>query len=227
MRNIAKKFKIKHFKTTAYRPQSNGSIERSHHVLWEYLKQCVNKDNEWDRYLKLASFSYNTSVHEGTRYTPHELVFGRMARTPSSNPDVTDIADESYKGYLTNLFSKLTDTQAIARENLIAAKQKSKNYYDRKMNARTFKAGDYVYLLKEPNKSKLGDQYTGPYKIISTLSNRNVKLAISRNKIRIVHEDKFKASPHQPPTREDPLHEPEDYNSDDPAEDRPEVDRPG
>lgn len=222
-RKIAQKFRIKHFKTTAYRPQSNGSVERSHHVLWEYLRQYVDKNNEWDQYLKLASFSYNTSVHEGTRYTPYELVFGRMARVPSSDPDVTDVVDESYSSYLTNLFNKLKDAQAIARENLIKAKQKSKNYYDRKTNAQTFKAGDYVYLLKEPNKSKLGDQYIGPYKIISLLSNHNVKLAISRNKTRIVHEDKLKASPHRPPPEEDPHFETDDYIQNAPAEDRPVV----
>lgn len=66
MRNIARRFKIKTYLTTAYRPQSNGSIERSHHVLWEYLKQYVDKKNVWDEHLKLAMFSYNTSVHEGT-----------------------------------------------------------------------------------------------------------------------------------------------------------------
>jgi hypothetical protein len=224
MRNIAKKFKIKHYKTTAYRPQANGSIERSHHVLWEYLKQYVDRNNEWDKYLKLASFSYNTSVHEGTRYTPHELVFGRIARTPTSNPDVTDVVDESYRNYLTNLFNKLTDVQAIARENLIAAKRKSKAYYDRKANAKTFRAGDYVYLLKEPSKGKLGDQYVGPYRIINLLDNHNVKIAISRIKTRIVHEDKLKASPHRGPTENDPHSDPDDYISDAPAEDRPVVD---
>ncbi|KAL6416581.1 hypothetical protein ACFW04_013334 [Cataglyphis niger] len=81
MRNVARKFKIRHFRTTAYRPQSNGSVERSHQVLWEYLKYYVDKDNEWDEHLKLASFSYNTSVHKGTQFTPHELVFGKETST--------------------------------------------------------------------------------------------------------------------------------------------------
>jgi len=39
MRHVARKYKIFMYKTTAYRPQSNGSIEHSHHVLTEYLKQ--------------------------------------------------------------------------------------------------------------------------------------------------------------------------------------------
>lgn len=85
MRSVARKFKIKHCKTTAYRPQANGSVERSHQVLWEYLKQYVDKNNEWDKCLILASFSYNISVHEGTRHTPHELVFGKLARVPTSD----------------------------------------------------------------------------------------------------------------------------------------------
>ncbi|KAL6423911.1 hypothetical protein ACFW04_010386 [Cataglyphis niger] len=35
MRNLTKRFNIQYFKTTAYHPQSNGSIERSHYVLTE------------------------------------------------------------------------------------------------------------------------------------------------------------------------------------------------
>jgi len=89
MRGIARKFKIKHYKTTAYRPQSSSSEKRSHHVLWEYLKQFVNKDSEWDKNLRLATFLYNTSMHETTRYTPHELVFGRVTCAPSSDPDIS------------------------------------------------------------------------------------------------------------------------------------------
>lgn len=43
---IIEKFKIKQHKTTAYRPQSNGSVERSHHVLWEYLKQTLKNKKD-------------------------------------------------------------------------------------------------------------------------------------------------------------------------------------
>ena len=46
MKRLAKRFRIRQFKTTAFHPQSNGSIERSHHVLGEYLKQFVSKNAE-------------------------------------------------------------------------------------------------------------------------------------------------------------------------------------
>ena len=44
-------FRIRQFKTTAFHPQSNGSLERSHHVLAEYLKQFVSKNSEWDDWI--------------------------------------------------------------------------------------------------------------------------------------------------------------------------------
>ena len=81
---MAKRFRIKQFRTTAFHPQSNGSLERSHDVLGEYLKQFVAKNSEWDDWLELAMFSYNTSVHKGTKCTPYELVFGKLNREPSS-----------------------------------------------------------------------------------------------------------------------------------------------
>ena len=36
----------------------------------------------WDEWLDKAVFAYNTSVHESTRISPYELVFGRPARMP-------------------------------------------------------------------------------------------------------------------------------------------------
>lgn len=48
LKAIARKFKIKQYKTTAFYPQLYGSPEESHHVLMEYLKQFTNKEKDWD-----------------------------------------------------------------------------------------------------------------------------------------------------------------------------------
>lgn len=128
--------------------------------------------------------------------------------------------NESYTEYLTSLFDKWRDSQAAARENLINSKIRSKKYYDRKFNIHKFKLGDGVYLLKEPNKEKRGDQYTGPYKIIKLLKNNNVKIAISNYKTRTAHEDKLKPSPHQALTTDNPHSEEEEYNTDTRTENR-------
>ena len=43
IQKVPKRFKIKRVKTTAFHPQSNGSLERSHHALGEFLKQYSGK----------------------------------------------------------------------------------------------------------------------------------------------------------------------------------------
>lgn len=190
MRTIARKFGITRFQATAYRPQTSGSIERSHHVLWEYLKQVVKDKENWDEYLKLASFSYNTSVHEGTGYSPHELVFGKTANIPACEP-MTEDQSESYSHYLTELYNKLRETQSAARDNLVKAKERSKQYYDKRINPVKFKVGDRVFLLSDPYK-KLGDQYKGPYEIVDKLGDVNVRLRIGPGRTRVVHTNKLK-----------------------------------
>jgi transposase InsO family protein len=42
MKKVAKRFQIKQYIMTAYYPQSNGFIERSHHVLMKYLKLHID-----------------------------------------------------------------------------------------------------------------------------------------------------------------------------------------
>lgn len=197
IRNLTKKFNIKHFKTTAYHPQSNGSLERSHHVLTEYLKTQINKDNEWDEHIALAMFSYNTSVHESTQYSPFELVFGRLPRIPTSHPPIEEETDTTYRQYLTELFNKLYDTQEDARQHLIKSKIRSKRYYDKRINPCNLQPGNNVYLLKEPRRGKFADQYTGPYKVLEILSHNNIKI-LFHNRPRIVHIDKLKISHVEP-----------------------------
>ena len=126
---MAKRLRIKQFGTTAFHPQSFGSLERSHHVSGEYLKQFFAKKSEWYDWLELAMFSYNTSVHEGTKCTPYELVFGKLAREPSSEP-LSQEKLQTYDDYLINFGTQLHEIRTQPRENLIPAKEKSKIYYD-------------------------------------------------------------------------------------------------
>lgn len=188
---IARKFRIQRIRTTAYHPQSNGSLERSHHVLAEYLKQYISEYSDWDKWTELAMFSYNTSVHEGTGYTPHELVFGRRARFPSCHPIVEEEIDVTYKEYLETLFTNVYNIQSLARENLVRAKERSKTYYDRHINPQNFKVGDQVYLLKEPARGKFADQYTGPHTVLEILDRNNAKIQY-KGRTRLVHINKLK-----------------------------------
>jgi len=165
------------YKTTGI-PTKVRRIDRTlHRVLMEYLKQWAGK-RDWDKHLTHAMKAYNTSVHGETEFRPHELVFGRKARFPASNQLADDKYDKSYPKYATALLKRIFDPQATARENLNRSNIGSKRYYDRKTNPQEFKQCDYVYLLKEPLKSKFDEQYKGSYKILETLDNNNVRLEV-------------------------------------------------
>ena len=84
------------------------------------------------------------------------------------------------------------DIQTTAAKNLIAAKKRSKRYYDLKANPKSFREGDTVYLLKEPRISKFNAYYTGPYILEQIMGESNAQIRIKANKIKIVHLDKLK-----------------------------------
>ena len=100
IQKIARRFKIKRVKTTAFHPQSNGSLGRSHPALGEFLKQYSEKDCEWDQWVEIPIFNFNTCIHEGTKHTPFEVVFGRLARSPSCEPLREDDLFTTYQGYI-------------------------------------------------------------------------------------------------------------------------------
>lgn len=188
-RTICKIFRIEKLESSAIYPQSLGSLERSHHSLVEYLKE-FGTDQNWDSWLRFAIFSYNTSVHEATGYAPHTLVFGKEANIPSSF--ARGESELTYIQYLDNFLKRLSETQSTAAQRLLAAKWKSKRYYDQKLNIKSFRVGDHVLLLKEPRSSKFDPQYTGHYVISRLLGDTNAEIQLSSDKTKIVHLNKLK-----------------------------------
>ena len=74
-KNTCKLLKIRKIQTTAFHPESNGSLERSHTVLAEYLRHYVREDQtNWDEWVPYAVYVFKTTVHTTTEYTPFELV---------------------------------------------------------------------------------------------------------------------------------------------------------
>ena len=188
--NFFKIFKIKKIESTAYHPQSLGSLERSHHTLIEYLRHFEGPHN-WDEWIRFAIFSYNTAVHEGTGFAPYTLVFGREAVIPSSFAERPP--EKTYVDYLKDLFLKLDNIQANAQYRLQNAKEKSKIYYDQKVNPKHFKEGVPVYLKREIRHDKKFDPFfEGPYNIEKLLGTRNAQIKLGPNKTKIVHLDKLK-----------------------------------
>ena len=79
------------------------------------------------------------------------------------------------------------------RENLISAKEKSKIYYDKKINSLELKIEHNVFLLKGGKIKKLDSHYTCPYEIQEVLGKGNVKISY-KGKPTVVHINRLKRS---------------------------------
>lgn len=105
-------------------------------------------------------FSYNTSVHEGTKRTPFELVYAKNPTLPSSQTHPRHEQLRTYDYYLIRLMARLDNLQRETRENLATVKERSKKYYDRHINPTNLYAGDYVFLRKGIKTGKLNGMST-------------------------------------------------------------------
>lgn len=190
IKELNRLFKIKKIFSSPYHPQTNGALERSHLTLKEYLKHNINQNqNDWDEYVELAMFTYNTHNHKSTGFTPFELVYGHKAHIPSSLNSKPQFR-YSYDDYYSNLQHKFNKSYEIARQNLISSKEKSKIYYDKKINDQSLNVNDLLLLIqnkqiKPGHNKKLSRNFKGPYKIIKINGNNTVQVQI--NKIKLSH----------------------------------------
>jgi transposase InsO family protein len=130
-KNTCKILKIKKIQSTAFHPESQGSIERSHRVLAKYLKHYVKQDQtNWDQWIPFATYAYNTTEHSATGFTPFELLFGHPSVLPSALKGPPE-PQYNYDNYVSELRSRLQTVYQQAHTNLIVSKGKSKNHYDK------------------------------------------------------------------------------------------------
>lgn len=183
-------FKIKKLQTTAYHPQTNGSLERSHRTLKEYLRHYVDANvNNWDRWISKAMFIYNTTPHSTTKFTPFKLLFGREAEIPSAVTS-TKPPPYSYDNYAQDLLAKLNEIHKLAKINIDHSKAISKQNYDKNTNQVQFHVGDKV-LYKIQKRSALDPLWSGPHNVIKINSPENTTIFINRKKRR-VHNNNLK-----------------------------------
>ena len=195
MKAFADIFHIEKFRTTAYHPQSSGSIERSHASLVDYIRIFVGEKGNWSDYLKLATFAFNTTVHQTTNMTPFELLRGYKARIPSSFEPKEKL--QTYGDYFADLIENLVEAQTIAGLNSIQRKYKSKFYYDRRRNAAHFHEGEMVYIINHRKLNKHEKTcYLGPCEILKVFPDShnvqiqmgNLKKQIHMNEIRRAYQ---------------------------------------
>jgi hypothetical protein len=95
MKEVCELLKTRKLNTTAYHPQCNGLTERFNATLCQLLAMFSNEgQTDWDQFIAVALFAYNTSVQQTTELSPFEVLFGRPPRLPCESENVRSVQDE-------------------------------------------------------------------------------------------------------------------------------------
>lgn len=185
-----KNFKIKHVRTTAFHPQSNGSLERAHAFVKDMLRTNMTETNaDWDVNLKSISMAYNTTIHATTKFTPFELTFGHKANMPSTIATTPELdSSEVFLACKRQHEEYLAAAKRFTEEN----KRLHKLSQDKKIKIQNlYQLNDLVLLHNDNKTHKLDREWLGPYKILD-IQTPNYLIEISSNKTALVHGNRLK-----------------------------------
>lgn len=172
MENICNVLQIQHLKTTAYRPQTNGALERFHRTLKDLLSHDIeDNQRDWDEWLPYALAAYSSATHSTTEESPFYLLFGRDMDYPFE--EIFRPLRIKYDAD-TNYVSEFLQRMKIAHHNAIKNIEKNVDRchtnFNKKAEPHKFKEGDRVYVYQPATKigisSKLDKKWEGPYRII-------------------------------------------------------------
>lgn len=174
MKLLYKQLGIKGIRTTPFHPQTDGLVERFNGTLKNMLKKFVDESGrDWDKWLPFLLFAYREVPQCSTGFSPFELLFGRQVRGPLDVLKEAWTAEEpaqrSIASYILQMRDKLENFRTLARENLSAAQQRQKVWYNTHARERDLKPGQKVLVLLPSGTSKLLAKWQGPYVVTRKL----------------------------------------------------------
>ncbi|KAL4088509.1 hypothetical protein QTP88_023603 [Uroleucon formosanum] len=181
-KEVCKLLKISQTSTTPYHPQSNGSLERSHRTLGEYLRNYSGKNPQnWDVYVPYAMYCHNSSVHTSTGFQPHEVVYGYPLSVPNSLSRKPE-PQYNYQDYQYEMKRLMQETHQMVTEQQMKSKQKSQERYYRTAVPLQINEGDKVIVQEKASKGKLAPKWLGPFTVVETNADSPNVTILKKNK---------------------------------------------
>ena len=175
---------IKHLRTTAYHPASNGMVERLHRQLKAAIK-CHNTSN-WVEILPIVLLGIRTAIKEDLNATAAEMVYGTGIRLP------TEFFAPTKQQPNSEFANRLKERIEKIRPRSITRHGDKKTFVFRELET-----SPYVFVRHDASGGPLQPPYDGPYQVIQRgtktftvkINNKNVIVSIDRLKPAFIVSD--------------------------------------
>ena len=198
-RQLCELLGIEKTRTTPFRPQSDGLVERYNRTIQAMLKSFVNENrNDWDQHLPYLCMAYRSTPHESTGCSPNLMMFGQENDLPLDiivgSPPLSKPGIECPVKYIEWLRTSLVDIHQYANDQLGRSAKRQKHYYDIRSKPQKYQVNDFVWRWYPPAaRGKLAKGWKGPYKIVALPTPTNSILKYTPDTVEFrVHIDSLK-----------------------------------
>ena len=194
---------IRKTRTTPFRPQSDGMVERFNRTLAEMLTKVIERSQEnWDDCLPYVMLAYRTSVHSSTGFSPASVLLGLEPRLPLDLmvPSLP-MEEVMYGEFVANHKEHLEIVRNEVRVNLREVGRKMKARFDVGINQPNILVGDRVWVLSTTRvkglSQKLRARWRGPFEVLKVINEQLVRVRMGR-KHSVMHRSRLKKDPGRP-----------------------------
>jgi hypothetical protein len=177
--------------STAFHPQTDGQTERTNRTMEQMLRMYVGyRQNDWDRYLHLVEFAYNSAEQSSIGMTPFFCDLGRHPRMPSELLVPFNVNERTQVHTTANFIGHMQEILRSARNAIIEAQARQEQNANRHRREVTLEVGDLVLLSsthitadsdRQRPTRKLTPRFLGPFKVIQVVSSTAYKLDLPSN----------------------------------------------
>ncbi|WJZ96847.1 hypothetical protein VitviT2T_015494 [Vitis vinifera] len=171
---LVQRYSIRHHRSSAYRPQTNGAVEAANKNIKRILRRMVETSRDWSEKLPFALWAYRTSFRTSTGATPYSLVYGMEAVLPveiemgslrvvlEQQIPETDWAQARF-----DQLNLLDERRLRAADHVRAYQRKMARAFKKWVRPRPLQIGDLVLkvikgLIRDP-RGKFRPNWSGPY----------------------------------------------------------------
>jgi hypothetical protein len=169
--------------SSSFHPETDGQTEALNKTLEIMIRHYVNfRLDDWDTFLPILEFAYNSTPQASTNYSPFYLLYGRHPKDPLS----LSLPRSSNNLSVDEWIDELRAARGSALDSITFSQTKQAEYANRHRESLLFSEGDLVLLstknihvhVPSDKGKKLKPRFIGPFKIINKLSDVTYKLEL-------------------------------------------------